>query len=212
MNRLVRTFSIVLMILSTAGIAEAAGNAEAGKTKAALCAGCHGADGNSMIPSFPKLAGQNERYFIKQINDIKSGSRDVVAMAAIVGGLSDQDVADIGAYFASQTIKVGTVKADQFELGQKIYRAGNAASGVTACSACHGATGEGLPAAGYPSLGGQHTAYLEAQLKAFRAAGRADEAGVRRSNDGEGKMMQSVAGRLSDAELKAVASYINGLQ
>lgn len=212
MNRLVKPFSIILMILSTVGIAEAAGDAEAGKTKAALCAGCHGADGNSMIPSFPKLAGQNERYFVKQINDIKSGAREVVAMAAIVGGLSDQDIEDIAAYYASQPIKIGMVKADQLELGQKIYRAGNGATGVTACAACHGAKGKGLPAAGYPALGGQHTAYIEAQLKAFRAAGRADEAGVRRTNDGEGKMMQSVAARLSDAELKAVSSYINGLQ
>ncbi len=212
MNQVTKIVSIVLMMLATAGIAEAAGDAEAGKAKAAVCGGCHGADGNSMIPSFPKLAGQNERYFIKQINDIKSGARNVVAMTAIVGGLSDQDIADLGAYFGSQTIKVGMVKTDLLELGQKIYRGGNVDTGVTACAACHGATGEGMPAAGYPALGGQHTAYVEAQLKAFRAAGRADESGVRRTNDGDSMMMQSVAGRLSDRELKAVASYINGLK
>jgi len=212
MNQVTKILSIVMMMLTTVGIAEAAGDAEAGKAKAAVCGGCHGADGNSMIPSFPKLAGQNERYFAKQINDIKSGARNVVAMTAIVGGLSDQDIADLGAYFSSQPIKVGMVKADLLELGQKIYRGGNVDTGVTACSACHGATGQGVPAAGYPALGGQHTAYVEAQLKAFRAAGRADESGVRRTNDGESKMMQSVAARLSDLELKAVASYINGLK
>ncbi|PCJ46245.1 MAG: cytochrome c4 [Moraxellaceae bacterium] len=212
MNRLTKTLSIVLMILANAGIAQAAGDAAAGKTKAAVCAGCHGADGNSMIPSFPKLAGQNERYFVKQINDIKSGARTIAAMTGIVAGLKEQDIADLAAYFASQPIKIGAVKADLLELGQKIYRAGNADTGVTACSACHGATGLGMPAAGYPALGGQQTAYVEAQLKAFRAAGRADESGLRRTNDGEAKMMQSVAGRLSDMELKAVSSYINGLK
>lgn len=212
MKQVTRILSIALLMLSAVGVAEAAGDAAAGKAKAAVCAGCHGADGNSMAPSFPKLAGQNERYFIKQIKDIKSGARDVAMMTAFVSALSDQDIEDLAAYFASQTSKVGMVKADLLALGQKIYRAGNADTGVTACVACHGAKGQGVPAAGYPALAGQHTAYVEAQLKAFRAAGRADESGVRRTNDGDSKMMQSVAGRLNDAELKAVSSYINGLK
>jgi len=212
MKQMIKMFSIVLFSLSIAGIAQAAGDLEAGKTKAAVCGSCHGADGNSAVPSFPKLAGQGERYIVKQLQDMKSGARNVAMMTAMVANLSEQDMNDIAAYFSSQPIKVGAVKADLLELGQKIYRAGNADNGVTACSACHGAQGKGMAEAGYPALGGQHTAYVETQLKAFRAAGRADEGATYRTNDGDSKMMQSTAARLSDAELKAVSSYINGLQ
>jgi cytochrome c553 len=191
--------------------AQAAGDAEAGKNKSAACAACHGADGNSMIPNFPKLAGQSEAYTIKQLQDMKSKARSVPEMAGIVPGLSEQDMADLGAYFASQTIKAGSADPALVELGQKLYRAGDADKGVTACSACHGASGKGVAEAGYPALAGQHSAYIEAQLKAFRAAGREDHEGKRRDNDGESKMMQATAARLSDDDIKALSSYINGL-
>lgn len=189
----------------------AAGDAEAGKNKASTCVACHGTDGNSSVPNFPKLAGQGANYTIKQLHDMKDGARNVPEMAAFLPALSDQDIEDIAAYYAAQKTTPGTADPKLVELGQKLYRAGNAENGVTACAACHGATGKGMPEAGYPSLAGQHTAYLEAQLKAFRAAGREDHEGKRRDNDGETKMMRATAARLSDDDIKALSSYINGL-
>lgn len=206
--------SLVLAALmgGAVNIAVAAGDAAAGQSKSAVCGACHGADGNSMIPNFPKLAGQGEAYTLKQLNDIKSGAREVPEMAGIVPGLSDQDMADLAAFYASQAPSTGAADPALVELGQKVFRGGNPESGVTACSACHGATGKGMPEAGFPSLAGQHAAYTETQLKAFRAAGREDAEGKRRTNDGESKMMRATAARLSDNEIKALASYINGLQ
>ena len=192
-------------------LAQAAGDAEAGKNKSAVCGACHGADGNSMIPNFPKLAGQVEAYTVKQLKDIKSGDRVVPEMAGIVPGLSEQDMADLAAYYASQTIKGGSADPDLVKHGEDVFRAGKADAGVTACTACHGAKGKGMPEAGFPALAGQHSAYLEAQLKAFRAAGREDHEGKRRENDGEAKMMRATAARLSDDDIKALSSYINGM-
>ena len=210
MKKLFATLSAVAL-MAGAVTAQAAGDAEAGKAKTAVCAGCHGADGNSMVPSFPKLAGQVAAYTVKQLNDMKSGAREVPQMAAFLPGLSDQDIADIAAYYEAQAPKVGKADPQLVELGQKIYRAGNAESGVTACAGCHGSNGKGMPAAGFPLLSGQHADYIESQLKAFRAAGRGDEKGPYRTNDGEGMMMRATAARLTDSEIKALSSYINGL-
>lgn len=189
----------------------AAGDAEAGKSKAAACAACHGADGNSAAPSFPKIAGQNERYLVKQLKDYQSGARQNAMMSGMVAGKSDQDIEDLAAYFASQTTSLGTTKKELLSLGEKIYRGGNPETGVAACTACHGPKGEGVALAGFPSLSGQHTSYVVDQLKAFRAAGRGDFEGAKRTNDGESKMMREVARRLTDAEIEAVSSYVSGL-
>lgn len=210
MNKLFTTFSAVLLLAGAVNV-QAAGDAEAGKAKTAACAGCHGADGNSAMSAFPKLAGQVEKYTIKQLQDMKSGERNVPQMAAFLPGLSDQDIEDIAAYYAAQTPKVGKADPALVELGEKLYRAGNPESGVTACAACHGANGEGMPAAGFPLLSGQHKEYIEAQLDAFRAAGREDETGPYRRNDGESMMMRATAARLTDPEVEALSSYINGL-
>lgn len=191
--------------------AHAAGDVAAGKGKAAVCGACHGADGNSMVPMFPKLAGQGERYLSKQINDIKTGARAVPQMAGLTDNLSAQDIADLSAYFASQKSQVGTTKKDLVALGEQLYRGGKSEAGVPACASCHGANGLGMPEAGFPALSGQHADYVEAQLKAFRAAGRADETGNKRTNDGETMMMRTTAARLSDGDIKALSSYINGL-
>lgn len=199
------------LVAGAANVAQAAGDAEAGKNKSAVCGACHGADGNSAIPNFPKLAGQGEAYTIKQLEDIKSGARPVPEMAGIVPGLSEQDMADLAAYYAAQTPTKGAADPKLVELGQSLYRAGDAEKGVTACAGCHGADGKGMPEAVFPALAGQHTAYIEAQLKAFRAAGREDHEGKRRNNDGESKMMRATAARLSDDDIQALASYINGL-
>lgn len=210
MKKMLTTLSAVVLMAGAVSV-HAAGDPEAGKAKTAVCAACHGADGNSMVPNFPKLAGQSAKYTVKQLKDMKEGKRNVPEMAAFLPGLSDQDMEDIAAYYASQSTKVGKADPALVELGQKVYRAGNAESGVTACAACHGARGKGMPAAGYPALSGQHAGYIESQLKAFRAAGRGDEAGPYRDNDGESMMMRATAARLSDSEIKALSSYINGL-
>lgn len=192
----------LLVSIGITGVAHAAGDAAAGKTKTAVCAACHGADGNSGMALFPKLAGQNESYLIKQMADIKEGKRAVVEMTGLLDGLSDQDLADIAAYFAKQNGTVGHAAKDLVEQGESIYRAGIAKKGVAACTACHSPTGAGNAQAGFPAVGGQHATYVEKQLKTFRTG--------ERNNDPQ-KMMQDIAGKLSDAEIKAVSSYIQGL-
>lgn len=193
----------------TSVAATAAGDAAAGKTKAAACFACHGQDGNSAVASFPKLAGLGVRYLDKQIRDIKSGARAVPAMSGLTNDLSDQDIADIAAYFSGQTMSVNQAKKELIAKGELIYRGGIRDKGVPACAACHSPTGAGNAPAGFPHLGGQHADYVSTQLKAYRAAADGDVSG--RANDGDTKPMRGVASRLSDSEIAAVASYISGL-
>lgn len=193
----------LFVLMGMSGLAYAEGDAEAGKSKAAVCAGCHGADGNSAVAAFPKLAGQNVKYLVKQMNDIKSGARPVPAMTGLLDGASEQDMQDIAAYFSSQFASIGAADKALVELGEKVYRAGTKESGVSACTACHSPTGKGNAMAGFPALSGQHADYIAAQLRAFREG--------ERTNDGDSKMMRSVAFRLTNKEIDAVASYISGL-
>lgn len=199
-----KTFLTFAAIASLAvmGTVHAAGDAEAGKTKSAMCAACHGPDGNSAAPNFPKLAGQHADYTVKQLKEFKSGERKDATMNGMAAALSEQDMADIAAYYAAQTGSVGKAAEDKVELGQTIYRAGNTATGVSACAACHGPTGSGNPMAKFPSLSGQHADYTVAQLKNFRAGARANDAG---------SMMRSIAKKMTDDEIAAVAQYIQGL-
>lgn len=192
------SFSAALVALP----AGAAGDAAAGKAKAAACASCHGADGNSANPEWPKLAGQHDKYLAKQLANFKAGERSNPMMSPMAAPLSDQDIADIAAYFAGQTLNGGKADPALVDAGEKLYRGGNATSGVAACLACHGPNGMGNPQANFPRLGGQHAAYTVNQLKAFRAGQRTNDAG---------KMMQNIAARMTDDEMKAVASYIEGL-
>jgi cytochrome c553 len=185
------------------------GDAAAGKAKTAACVACHGVDGNSPAPSFPKLAGQSERYLTKQLHDIKSGVRPVPTMVGMTEQLTDQDIADIAAYFAAQEASIGQAKKDLVAKGELIYRGGLREKGVPACAACHSPSGVGNAPAGFPRLGGQYADYVVVQLKAYRAAQDGDATG--RSNDGDNKPMRSIAARLSDSEIAAVASYIAGL-
>jgi cytochrome c553 len=200
MNKIVVS---VLMVLGLVGTVLAAGNAETGKSKAMMCAGCHGADGNSLAPNFPKLAGQGEKYLLKQMHDIKAGRRNVVEMTGILTAVSDQDMEDIAAYFASQKVTIGAAKPNLVKEGRRLYRAGNKEDKVAACTACHGPTGAGVELAGFPQLKGQHAVYIATQLKNFRNG--------KRKNDGESAMMRTVAAKLTDKEIEAVASYIEGL-
>ncbi|BCO32270.1 cytochrome c [Thiohalobacter sp. COW1] len=181
----------------------AAGDASAGKEKSSTCVACHGADGNSANPEWPKLAGQHPDYLVKQLKEFKAGERENQTMAPMAAPLSEQDMQDLAAYYAAQQIQYGEADPDLVELGEQIYRGGNKASGVSACMACHGPAGKGNPAANFPALAGQHATYTGIQLKAFRSSARAND---------YGSMMRNVAARMTDAEIKAVASYIQGLR
>lgn len=180
------------------------GDAKAGEAKAAVCAACHGPKGNSAVPAWPKLAGQGAPYLYAQLKHFKDGSRNNPIMAGQVAALSDQDMQDLAAYFAAQTASPGVASKDAVAVGGNIYRAGIADRGVPACAACHGPTGAGNPAAAYPHVGGQHADYSAAQLNAYRKGER--KAGA------NGQIMAEVAAKLTDAEIAALASYLNGLQ
>jgi len=205
-----KRLAILVLALTTWAVgAQAAGDAAAGKAKTAACGACHGADGNSAAPGFPKLAGQNEKYLLKQLQDIKSGARPVATMVGQLDNLSQQDLEDIAAFFSSQSGTVGLADPELVVRGEQIYRAGDAAKGVAACTACHSPTGNGNAEAGYPRLGGQHAEYVETQLKAFRTGAEEPEKG--RINDGETRIMRDVAKSMSDLDIRAVASYVQGL-
>ena len=180
----------------------AQGDAAAGQAKAALCATCHGNDGNSQLAINPKLAGQSAKYMVKQLMDFKSGARPGPTMVAMVAALSDEDMEDIAAWYASQEATVGGADPELIELGESIYRAGNQDLSVAACSACHAPDGKGNAPAGFPALSGQHQEYTLLQLQQFRSG--------ERNNDLSG-MMRTVVERLTDRELQALASYVSGL-
>jgi cytochrome c553 len=196
------TFLAMVALMAAASV-NAAGNKDAGKAKSAACAACHGADGNSSIAANPKLAGQSEGYLLKQLLEFKSGKRANPTMSGMVAGLSEQDMADLAAYYASNKVKAGVADETLVQRGEQIYRAGDASKGLSACIACHGPAGEGNSAAKFPALQGQHSDYTVSQLKIFSTGERANDAG---------KMMQNIAGKMNPADMKAVASYIQGLQ
>jgi len=202
MKKLV-AIAVACALFGSATAALAAGDAAAGKAKSAVCVACHNPDGNSTNPTYPKLAGQSADYLTKQLMEFKSGARVNAIMLGMVAALTPQDTEDLSAYFASQQIARGAADPALAPVGEALFRGGNLTSGVSACMACHGAVGAGNPAARFPALAGQHDVYIETQLKAFR--------NMERNNDA-GQMMRSVAARLTDQEIKAVSSYIQGLQ
>lgn len=193
-----------LTALAVVQTASAQGDAAAGEGKVVICATCHGAGGNSLIAQNPSLAGQNASYIVKQLQDYQSGARQNPIMAPMAASLSERDMEDIGAYYASQQRKlVGAQPGDDaLALAESLYRAGNADISAAACTACHSPTGKGNAPAGFPAVGGQHSEYTLAQLRAFRAG--------ERNNDLNG-MMRTVVERLTDAELEALANYLAGL-
>ena len=209
MNKLLAS---LLLTMGVAGMASAnepaaaaiVGDAAAGQGKTALCAACHGADGNSMAPTFPKLAGQGERYLIKQMSDIKSGARVVVPMTGMLDNMSEQDIADIAAYFSSKKMKGGQADPKLVARGEELYRGGKLEEGMPSCTGCHAPNGIGNDQAGFPHLAGQHAAYVELQLTAFREGDR--------TNDGDTMIMRDIAAKLSNKDIKAISSYIQGLR
>ena len=182
-----------------------AGDAAAGQAKSAICAACHGADGNSVVPNWPKIAGQHPQYLERQMKLIRDGARPVPEMQAIVGSFTDQDFADLAAFYAAGTPSGGVADESLVAVGKRIYQAGNPDSNVPACMACHGPAGEGNPLAGYPALSGQHSVYTEKMLTQFRSGQTWGE------DDALSKVMTGAASALTDEEIKAVASYIQGL-
>lgn len=177
-------------------------NAQDAPEKAATCAACHGADGNSINPEWPNLAGQHASYIVQQITWFKEGVRENASMAPMVANLSAEDMQALGAYFAALPPKIGTIAVDDINSGQSLYRGGNPTTGVPACMACHGPNGAGNAPAKYPALRGQHATYTANQLKAYKNGTREGDAKA---------IMKTIAEKLSDAEIESVAKYINAL-
>ena len=198
-------FSCIFLI-SLGQQAIAAGDPAAGAQKIQTCSVCHGPNGNSINPVWPKLAGQHPNYTVKQLQDFKGGSRANPQMSPMTAALSEQDMEDIAAYYAEQTISESQIPSSveyrDVELGEKLYRAGDASKDLASCMACHGPSAKGNPAAMYPSLGGQHAAYTAAQLTAFKTEAR--------GNDTNG-VMRDIALRMTNEEIQAVSQYLQGL-
>jgi cytochrome c553 len=210
MKKLVVLFSLAFgwTSIGFAATANPVGDAAAGKNKSVACGACHGADGNAAAP-FPKLAGQSEKYLFKQLRDVRDGIRDIPTMVGQLDGKTDQDLADIAAYFSSQRGSGGQTDPALHALGAKIFRAGVASRKVPACMACHSPTGKGNAPAGFPVLAGQNAQYVADQLRAYRK-GYEDPTG--RTNDGDAMIMRTAAFGLSDKEIEAVSSYVAGLK
>jgi cytochrome c553 len=203
MNKWLLSLSIAAALMAC-GTQAMAGDAAAGKAKSATCTACHNADGNSVNPIWPKLAGQHAGYLESQLQAFKSGQRKEPTMTAMAAPLSEEDMADLAAWFASQKQTPGSADPALADAGGKLYRGGNADSGVSACQACHTPNGDGNPAAGFPAISGQHAAYVEKALKDYRSGDRGASE--------KGKMMRGVAAEMTDAEIAAVAQYVQGLQ
>jgi cytochrome c553 len=214
-----KSFAALVAVLSmssvSAGVVMPKGDVAAGQAMSAQCAACHGADGNSAAPNFPKLAGQNAKYIYKQLMDMKSGRRVNPMMVGLVADKTEQDFANLATYFSQQKSGVDLADPKLIEKGEHLFRGGNPQTGVAPCAGCHGPAGKGNNLAAFPKLGGQHADYVKAQLIMFRAAGRDDNTDQKRTNDsvkaGELGIMQMVAAKLSDKEIDALANYVSGL-
>ncbi|MCW8878015.1 MAG: cytochrome c4 [Kangiellaceae bacterium] len=195
-----KVIGVVLTLLFAGSVS--AGDAAKGKEKTATCAGCHGPDGNSPLAMNPKIAGQGEKYMVKQLKDFKSGDRQSAIMAPMVSMLSDEDIENVSAYYAQQKVQHMAVEDKYIELGQKLYRSGDADREVAACMACHGPSGNGMSAAGFPAIGGQHPEYTKAQLLAFRDGSRSNDAN---------NVMRDIVRKMSDEQIEALSKYLAGL-
>lgn len=203
----VTSISLSALLFSLSALAISAGDPAKGQEKSMTCQGCHGPDGNSLGPQYPNLAGQHAGYLSKQLHNFQSGERKDPTMTSMAATVNDEDIKDITAFFNSQKLKTAEIEAQSFDpqllmVGRKIYKGGNMYSGVPACAGCHGAHGAGNAPGKFPRLDGQKIEYVTKQLKDFAAATR--------SNDPR-SIMQNIASRLSEKEIKAVATYIRSL-
>lgn len=204
--------SLFALLWSVCATAE--GDAAAGEAKTIVCSACHGPTGASISNLYPNLAGQGEKYLLKQMRDIKSEARPVLEMTGMLVAMSDQDLEDIAAFYAAQDKKIiGSqeledeaygLSAEEFlALGENLYRGGNLDTNVPACTGCHSPRGSGNAPAAYPAIGGQYSEYIFKQLSDFQRN--------LRTNDGDTLIMRGVAGPMSDLEMRAVANYAAGL-
>jgi cytochrome c553 len=202
---LMKLSSMILLsaLCGLAAQAWAEGSVEEGQTKATACTACHGDKGNSVNPLWPTIAGQHTTYIIKQLKAFKSGTRTDPLMSPMAVGLSEDDIEDLAAFFAAQTPSGLEADPSKVSLGQRLYRGGDASSGIAACGACHGPGGDGNPAALYPAIKSQHATYTATQLRNYRA-------GTRRTD--QNQMMRDIADTMSDEQIDAVASYVQGLR
>ncbi len=212
-------FSVVVpaMILALSVLASPAAHAQAdknpdlakGQALAGVCAGCHGVDGVSPIPTQPNLAGMSWQYIAKQLKHFKTGQRDNAIMKGFSATLSDADMKALGVYFSSMKGRaIGTKDEKLAKTAERLYRAGDASRGIPACAGCHSPTGAGVPAL-YPRVGGQHAEYTLAQLTSFRSGVRGGA--TKEDSNPTGKMMMTIAGKLTEPEMKALAEYTAGL-
>jgi cytochrome c553 len=204
MNKL----ALILSLLASCSV-WAQGSIEAGKAKSETCVACHGADGNSLITTYPKLAGQHAKYIEKQLKDLKLGATSAgkqgrydPVMSAMAMPLSDEDMSDLAAYFSSLPISSNSTPEDVVSTGKALYTAGDASRGLTACIACHGPRGNGTELSGFPKISGQHADYVKAQLMKFRDDSRGNDMNA---------MMRDVAKKLTDADIEILSKYVGGL-
>ncbi len=209
MKKIALSLTMLVGMLTANNAAAFEGDINAGKDKSAVCAACHGADGNSVVSMYPKLAGQHAEYIYKQLVDLKQGmvsggkeGRMDPVMSGMAMPLSDQDMKDLAVYFSSLNMKAGETPEDVVEAGKKLYKAGDAERGIPACTACHGPRGNGNGLAKFPKVSFQHADYIKGQLVKFRD-------GTRR-NDPNG-MMSDIAKKLTDKDIEILSKYLGGL-
>ena len=202
---------VALAMLLSAGLASAQthetalmGDATAGEGKSAVCGACHGADGNSAMAMYPKLAGQNESYIVRQLTQFKAGKRENAIMMPFASTLSEQDMHDVGAYFATKQATPGEADEAYVKRAEQLYRAGDTTLGVPACMACHGPSGRGMAGSAYPQLAGQWSEYISAKFGEWRS-------GTSWGDDEHAAIMPGIAKRLSEKDVAALASYVQGL-
>ena len=211
-NSFARLFVLTALVSLQANAASLVdGDAAAGKNKAITCGACHGADGNSVNPAWPNIAGQNANYIVAQLKAFQPGENNEPAlrsdplMTSMSMPLSDQDIRDLAVYFEGLPAAANSVADDAtVTKAEALYRGGNEENKAAACLACHGPTGRGNPAATYPALNGQHATYTAKQLR--------DYASDTRKSDGKTRIMRDIASRLSDKDIEAIASYVQGLK
>ena len=203
-----KKLALILSLLASCSV-WAQGSIEAGKAKSQTCVACHGADGNSQLAMYPKLAGQHAKYIEKQLKDLKLGmtsggkqGRYDPVMSGMAMPLTEQDMQDLSAYYASLPISNNTTPENVVEKGKVLYSAGDAERGLTACIACHGPRGNGTELSGFPKISGQHADYIKAQLEKFRDS--------KREND-MNAMMRDIAKKLTDEDIDTLSKYVGGL-
>jgi cytochrome c553 len=213
------TLAAALAVLAFASTSATAadmvkGSAEAGATKAAVCTACHGVNGNSTNPEWPVLAGQNAAYVREQLAMFKAKKRYNPVMQPIVDPLTEQDFADLAAFFSMQTPTGGEADPSYWKAGEALYRSGDAARGIPACTACHGPAGQGNPGAGYPALRAQHSVYTVKQLQDYLTKNRYRDPNDANTvyNTRNSVMMTTIAPRLTPEDIRNLASYLQGLR